>query len=203
MPTTPTYIVPQTPCKFEQNFRSIKTLCPGRCGSVDWVPPCGLKGHWFNCRSGHMPGLQAWSPVWGVQEATGLCFSRTLMSLSFFHPLFPSLQKINTKKICKDFKHRPVASCSRPYQDWTHNPGMSPHLESKQWHFALQNDIKPSELHWSGLLFHFSPINTFWTSDLKNFNKFVLFQPTKFLNSSNMAHTDFGTSDWSAATTHT
>ena len=31
---------------------------------------CKPKGHWFNSQSGHMPGLQARSPVGGAREAT-------------------------------------------------------------------------------------------------------------------------------------
>ena len=52
---------------------------PGWCGSVDWVLDWETKGHWFNSQSGHMPGLQARSPVGGVWEATTYwCFSPSL-----------------------------------------------------------------------------------------------------------------------------
>ena len=40
------------------------------CSSVDWVPTCEPKGHWLDSPSGHMPGLQARSPVGGTWEAT-------------------------------------------------------------------------------------------------------------------------------------
>ena len=46
------------------------------------------KGCWFDSWSGHMPGLQARSPVWGVQEATDQCFSP-------LSPSFPLSLKIN------------------------------------------------------------------------------------------------------------
>ena len=42
----------------------------GWYGSVDWVPACKTKGRWFDSQSGHMPGLEARSPVGGTQEAT-------------------------------------------------------------------------------------------------------------------------------------
>ena len=47
--------------------------CPGWCGSVDQALACELKGRWFNPWSGHMPGLQARSPVGGAQEVTTHC----------------------------------------------------------------------------------------------------------------------------------
>ena len=63
-------------------------LCPGWCGSVDWVPAWEPKGCQFNSQSGHMPCMQARSLVEGAQEATThWCFSLSL-------PPFPSL-KIN------------------------------------------------------------------------------------------------------------
>ena len=42
------------------------------------------KGHWFNSRSGHMPGLRARSLAGDMQEATNRCYSPSL-------PPFPSL----------------------------------------------------------------------------------------------------------------
>ena len=39
---------------------------PGWCGSVDGAPACNPKGHWFDCQSGHTPGLPVRSPVGGV-----------------------------------------------------------------------------------------------------------------------------------------
>ena len=51
----------------------------GCCGSVDWVLACEPKGSWFDSQSGHMPGLQARSPVRGTREAsTHWCFSPSL-----------------------------------------------------------------------------------------------------------------------------
>ena len=51
------------------NFWSLKiVLCPGWCGSVYWVWACEPKHRQFYSQSGHMPGLQARSPVGGVCE---------------------------------------------------------------------------------------------------------------------------------------
>ena len=44
-------------------------ISPGWCGSEDRVPACQPKGRRFNSQSGHMPGLQARSPVGDAQEA--------------------------------------------------------------------------------------------------------------------------------------
>ena len=64
---------------------------PGWCGSVDWVPACEPKGHWFDSQSGHMPGLWARSPVGGAREATThWCFS---LSLSLSLPLSLKINK--------------------------------------------------------------------------------------------------------------
>ena len=41
----------------------MKIYGPGWCGSVDSVPACKPAGHQFDSQSGHMPGLQARSPV--------------------------------------------------------------------------------------------------------------------------------------------
>ena len=43
---------------------------PGWCGSMDSVLAPEPKGCWFDSQSGHMPGLQARTPVGGAQEAT-------------------------------------------------------------------------------------------------------------------------------------
>ena len=64
-------------------------LHPGWCGSVDRVPACRLKGHLFDSQAGHVPGMQARSPVGGVQEATNRCFSPSLS------PSFPLSLEIN------------------------------------------------------------------------------------------------------------
>ena len=42
---------------------------PGWCGSVDCVLACETRYCQFGSQSGHMPGLQARSPVGGVQDA--------------------------------------------------------------------------------------------------------------------------------------
>ena len=65
--------------------------CPGWCGSVDWTPACAPKGHGFNSQSGHMPGVQARSPVAGTRGATThWCFSP---SLSLSLPLSLKINK--------------------------------------------------------------------------------------------------------------
>ena len=46
-------------------------LGSGWCSLVDGVLACELKGRRFDSQSGHMPGLQAWSLVGGMCEATG------------------------------------------------------------------------------------------------------------------------------------
>ena len=72
-----------------------KSTCisPGCCGSEDSVLVCETKGCWFDSQSGHMPGLQARSPMGGAQEATDQCFSHTLMFLSLSFSLPPPLSK--------------------------------------------------------------------------------------------------------------
>ena len=76
-------------CQHPAPVRKVKRSShPGWCGSVDWALACKPKGRWFNSQSGHMPGLQARSPVGGAWEAaTQWCFP-------FYLPPFPSL-KIN------------------------------------------------------------------------------------------------------------
>ena len=72
---------------------------PGWCGSADWAPDCEPKGPWFDSQSGHMPGLQAGSPVRGTQgTATHWCFS------PFLSPSLPlSLKKKINKIFFKNF----------------------------------------------------------------------------------------------------
>ena len=54
-----------------QVFLSLNnSFSPGWWSSVDWVLACELKGHQFDSQPGHMPGLQARSPVGGMQEST-------------------------------------------------------------------------------------------------------------------------------------
>ena len=76
---------------FGRNIQ-VKKHCsgPGWCDSGDWAPACKPKGCWFNSQSGHMPGLQARSPIGGTCEATTLwCFSPSLS------PSLPLPLKIN------------------------------------------------------------------------------------------------------------
>ena len=57
---------------------------------------CEPKGHRFDSQSGHMPGLQATSPVVGVREATN---DGSLSHRCFFpspSPALPLSLKINT-----------------------------------------------------------------------------------------------------------
>ena len=52
---------------------------PGWCGSVGWMPACRPKGLQFDSQLGHMPGLQARSPLESMREATThYCFSPSL-----------------------------------------------------------------------------------------------------------------------------
>ena len=44
--------------------------------------------------------------------------------------------------------------CTRT-RDQTCSPGMCPDWELNQWHFALQDNAHPTELHWSGNMNHF------------------------------------------------
>ena len=79
-------VSPVTPPFVFRDFFFFNFLSPGWCGSVDWVQACEPKGRWFDSQSGHMPGLQARSPVGGTKEATThWCFSPSLS------PPFPSV----------------------------------------------------------------------------------------------------------------
>ena len=61
---------------------------------MDWALACEPKGCWFDFQSGHMPGLQARSPVGGAWEATThWCFPSSLS------PSLPLCLKINKIKI--------------------------------------------------------------------------------------------------------
>ena len=80
-------------------------LSPGWCGSVDWVPDCKPKGCRLDSQSGHMPGLQARSPLGGLREATDQRLSHTLMFLSLSFSLSSPLslnKSIKSKKINSD-----------------------------------------------------------------------------------------------------
>ena len=70
----PSFHPPFLSLKKKQHFlKKIKEkkISPGWYGSPDCVPAYEPKGHLLNSQAGHMPGLQARSPVGGVQEATG------------------------------------------------------------------------------------------------------------------------------------
>ena len=54
------------------------SLGPGWCVSVDWVPACEPKGHWFDSQLGCIPGLWARSLVGGVPETTTIDVSLPL-----------------------------------------------------------------------------------------------------------------------------
>ncbi|CAK6450057.1 unnamed protein product [Pipistrellus nathusii] len=72
---------------------------PGWFGSVDRALACRLKGPRFHSNQGPMPGLQARSPEWSVQEAAYQCFSLIMdVSISLSSPF---LSEIN---ICLFFK---------------------------------------------------------------------------------------------------
>ena len=78
--------------------RWVTTLCkrhnhPGRVAQLVGASSYTPKGCGLNPQSGHMPGLQARSPVGGVQEATDQCFSLTSMFLSLSFPLSSPLTK--------------------------------------------------------------------------------------------------------------
>ena len=86
---------------------------PGWCGSVDSMPACEPKGHWFNSWSGQVPGLQARSPLGGVWEETSHSISHISMFLSLFFslPSSPSKKWINKmlKKIfLKGYIHQNI-----------------------------------------------------------------------------------------------
>ena len=68
--------------------------------AVGWASSCRPKVHWIDSPAGHMPGLQARSPVGGVQERQQInvsfahqCFSPSLS------PSFPLSLKISKNKI--------------------------------------------------------------------------------------------------------
>ena len=71
------------------NVKNISRL-PGLYDSVDWALACEPKGHKFDSQSGHIPALQARSPVGDAQEATThWCFSPSLS------PTLPLSLKMN------------------------------------------------------------------------------------------------------------
>ena len=88
-----TLIISLTQINSYKNSKKKKKKSLGWCGSVDWTWACKPKGCWCDSQSGHMPGLQARSPVEGAWEATThWCFSSSLF------PSFPLSLKINKMK---------------------------------------------------------------------------------------------------------
>ena len=84
--------------------------CPGRCGLVGWVSSRKPKGGGFDSQSGHMPGLQAPSPVGGTCK-------RQLIDVSLSHqcfspPLSPSLSiSLESIKKRENLKKRTGTGC--------------------------------------------------------------------------------------------
>ena len=120
-------------------------LSSGWCGSVDWMPVCKPKGHQFNSQSGHMPGLQARSPVGGAWEATtDWCFSPSL-----------SLSLTLSLKINKIFKIR-IKIIKLPWPVWLSWLGII--LQSKrspvQFPVRTHTWVEGSRGNWSMFLSH-------------------------------------------------
>ena len=86
-------------------FLKSALLCQNRFGSVDWVSACRLKGPRFDSGQGHVHWLRGTSPVVGVQEAAGRCFSLINVSNSLSLSL-PLCKKINEKKSINIFKKK-------------------------------------------------------------------------------------------------
>ena len=64
-----------------------ESVCPGRCGCVDWVTAWEQKDQWFDSQSEHIPRLGAKSRVEGTWETTNRCFSCTSLFSSLSSPL--------------------------------------------------------------------------------------------------------------------
>ena len=64
---------------------------PDQCGSVGWASYHRVKSHWFNSRSGHMPGLRVSFPSEHVRETMDWWFSHTSVFLSLSFSLPPYL----------------------------------------------------------------------------------------------------------------
>ena len=75
----------------------LKIYVQALAGVAQWIEwtsvACEPKGRWFNSQSGHMPGLQARSPVGGVWKVTDPCISGTQMFLSLSFSLPSPLSK--------------------------------------------------------------------------------------------------------------
>ena len=82
------------------NFSYLKTVyVPGWHSSVDWVRACEPKSCQLDSQSGHMPGLQARSPVGGTGDTTThWCFTPSLS------PSLPLSLKVNKLYLLKKRK---------------------------------------------------------------------------------------------------
>ena len=61
-------------------------------------------------------------------------------------------EKERERNISVREKHQSVASCMCLTEDRSCNPGMRPEGKSNRLPFSLQNDVQPTEPHWSGLV---------------------------------------------------
>ena len=59
---------------------------PNQSGSVCWASPCNMKGGYFYSQSGHMPGMQVWSPYGNINQhrLSGEEFHTTLCMKTFY-----------------------------------------------------------------------------------------------------------------------
>ena len=96
---------------------SIKRVCGPALAGVVQSTGLRTKAHWFDSQSGHMPGLQARSPLGGVPKTPDQCFFHTSVCLSLSFSL-PSPLKIKIKKIL--FKKFALHSSREP----ENKPGM-------------------------------------------------------------------------------
>ena len=135
-----------------------KFFSPGWCGSVDWALACEPKGHRFSSQSGHMPGLQARSPV-GMQDATTHWFFSPSLSPSLSLKRQKAFKKIyllfrqkreGERQGEKPWCERNIDGLPLAHQGPGHNPGMCPGQEPNRWPFSLQENTQTTEPHQSG-----------------------------------------------------
>ena len=115
------------------------TACPGWCGSVDPAPAWKPKGHQFDSRLGHTPGLQARSPAGGASEATThWCFSPSFS--------LPSPLPIN-KYILK--KKKRTTACTVPARESSFPPQSpaQPHVSSMRTYRGSVSDVTLKSTH--------------------------------------------------------
>ena len=112
------------------SFTNMK--CFALAGVAQWIECLsGLSGHQFNSQSGDMPGLQARSPIGGVQEATTHCC---------FSPFsFPSL--LSENKYIKSLKKK--KKCFRAAEMFSseNNPVRS-YLDNIEYFFSTNSSLK-------------------------------------------------------------